>query len=222
MLVQCSECHREISDQADSCPNCGHPIKVPAPRAVEKNPSPIFLVLALIFLVMGFYTPRLLVFFPIVGTLGCAAVALLRHEPARWLAILALLGGIGLFSLSQADLSGLQSDAGDSGTSSTFGSMPDLSAVEITDWNWEKERYRTSDDGVVKWNVQVHNKSSRNIHRAKLEFTTFDSDGKLISTDEMYVWKILPGQKRASRGRADYYGTESSATVQIVDVKFAE
>ena len=26
-LIQCSECKKEISDQATSCPNCGAPIK---------------------------------------------------------------------------------------------------------------------------------------------------------------------------------------------------
>lgn len=25
-LVQCSECNREISDQAAACPQCGHPL----------------------------------------------------------------------------------------------------------------------------------------------------------------------------------------------------
>jgi DNA-directed RNA polymerase subunit RPC12/RpoP len=33
-LIKCSECGKEISDKAQSCPNCGCPVKV-----VNKNPN---------------------------------------------------------------------------------------------------------------------------------------------------------------------------------------
>lgn len=29
-LVNCSECNREVSDAAASCPGCGHPLRAPA------------------------------------------------------------------------------------------------------------------------------------------------------------------------------------------------
>jgi predicted RNA-binding Zn-ribbon protein involved in translation (DUF1610 family) len=28
-LIECSECHREISDEAAACPHCGKPMKAP-------------------------------------------------------------------------------------------------------------------------------------------------------------------------------------------------
>lgn len=32
MLIECSECKRQMSDQADSCPHCGHPHKSSAQK----------------------------------------------------------------------------------------------------------------------------------------------------------------------------------------------
>lgn len=35
MLIECPECKQQISDQAQACPRCGHPIKPARPIAVE-------------------------------------------------------------------------------------------------------------------------------------------------------------------------------------------
>ena len=30
-MIQCPECQRQVSDQAQSCPGCGHPLKAAQP-----------------------------------------------------------------------------------------------------------------------------------------------------------------------------------------------
>ncbi len=40
-LINCPECHKEISDRADACPNCGNPLrKKPNPSAQNINVQP--------------------------------------------------------------------------------------------------------------------------------------------------------------------------------------
>lgn len=36
-LINCPECGKEISDQAATCPNCGHPQRVPEPAPSTAN-----------------------------------------------------------------------------------------------------------------------------------------------------------------------------------------
>lgn len=36
-LINCPECKREISDKANTCPNCGNPINDPKPIIVKKD-----------------------------------------------------------------------------------------------------------------------------------------------------------------------------------------
>jgi len=39
-LINCPECHREISDKAESCPHCGFPLEVELTQAVESGQQP--------------------------------------------------------------------------------------------------------------------------------------------------------------------------------------
>ncbi len=214
MLIECHECKREVSDQAESCPHCGHPIKATTheiPRISQKERSaPIFLVLSVIALVLTLGTPRLLLFFPLMGTLGCAAISLLRKEKGRPGAVLVLILGIGLWALS--DLGSLTSTPGVNSLN--------LDAAEIVDFNWRKDPdFGTR--GTIKWNVQVRNKSSQNISTVKVDLTTYDRAGKLVASTFTYVSAIPPGQTRSTESYEDLYGTEERANAQITDVRFA-
>src|SRR2546425_2108898 len=163
MLIECPECKRQVSDQAESCPDCGHPIKPSAheipPTTPKEGSAPIFLVLSVIALVLSLNTPRLLLFFPLMGTFGCAAISLLRKEKGRIGAVLVLVCGGGLWVLSE-----MGSVSPQGGVNS-----PNLDAAEITHWNWRKDPdFGTR--GTIKWDVQVRNKSSQNISSVKVEF----------------------------------------------------
>jgi zinc-ribbon domain len=216
MLIECPECKRQVSDQAESCPHCGNPMKPSVSEAhgvtqtQKERRAPIFLGIAAIALILSLFTPRLLLFFPIMATLSCATIALFRKETAPAAAVLVLVLGVGILVL---DNSG--SVAPQLGTNSA-----NLDAAEITQWNWRKDpSFGTK--GTIRWNVEVHNKSSQNIQNVKVEFTTFGRDRKLIATTFTYVSAIPPGATRADASYADFYGTEESATIKIAGVTFA-
>jgi len=99
-------------------------------------------------------------------------------------------------------------------------SLRNLSAAEITQWNWRKDpTFGTK--GAIRWNVEVRNKSSKNLESVKVEFTTFDRNNKLIATTFSYVSAIPPGETRSDASFADIFGTEESATIKISGVRFA-
>jgi hypothetical protein len=214
MLIECPECKRQVSDQAAGCPHCGHPInpliREVAPTARDRSSAPIFLVLASIALALSLFTPRLLLFFPVMGTLGCAAISFLRREKGRIGAAVVFVFGVGLLIMNET---GAPSGGG-------VLSSPNLAAAEIVGWNWRKDP-SFGTHGTIKWNVQVRNKTSDNISSVKVEFTTYDKSGKLISSTFTYVSAIPPGQTRSGESFADLYMTEEKAAVQIADVRLS-
>jgi hypothetical protein len=175
---------------------------------VKERNAPIFLVLSVVALILTLNTPRLLLFFPLMGTLGCAAISLVRKEKGWPGALIVLVLGIGLWMLSE-------------GTIPTAGvSSANLDAAEIVDFNWSKDpSFGTR--GTIKWNVEVRNKSSRNISSVKVEFTTYDEAGKLVASDFTYVSAIPAGETRSTQSYADFYRTEQRANALIADVIFA-
>ncbi len=68
MLIKCSECGKEVSDQASTCPNCGAPIKedeikkeIKAGIKISKKLA-IILIIALSFIIIcafifGYFIP---------------------------------------------------------------------------------------------------------------------------------------------------------------------
>jgi hypothetical protein len=54
-LIKCPECGKEISDQANSCPNCGVPIhNVPTNQSTKGKLGNVFIILAVICWVISF------------------------------------------------------------------------------------------------------------------------------------------------------------------------
>lgn len=51
-LINCPECNKEISDQADNCPNCGFPIKQSIPNKKFSKKRIRFIVLVLVFVLL--------------------------------------------------------------------------------------------------------------------------------------------------------------------------
>src|SRR5581483_7616163 len=96
-----------------------------------------------------------------------------------------------------------------------------LEAAEIAEWNWQEDR-DFGTQGTIKWNVQIKNRSSRNIATVRVEFTTYDRSSKLVATTFTYVKAIPAGGMRAEASYADLYGTEDTASVRITSVRFAD
>src|SRR5579862_7303433 len=104
MLIACPECKKEVSDQAQTCPHCGMALTAGAAAvSASKRAAPVFLAFAAVALVLSLFTPRLLLFFPLMATFGCAVVSLVRKEKAKAGAVLVLLAGVGLFVLAESD-----------------------------------------------------------------------------------------------------------------------
>jgi len=215
MLTECPECKRQVSDQAESCPQCGHPLKGPIqanPPTFEKARSaPIFLVLGVIGFALSFYTPRLLLFFPVLGTLVCGAISFFRREKGRTWAAAVMVLAIGLLILNQMTMPILNAGL----------SAANLDAAAIAGWNWHKDP-NFGTHGAIKWNVEVQNKSTRNISSVRVEFTSYDKTGKLVTSTFAYVHAIPSGQTRSDQSFADLYGTEDRANVRIAEVTFAQ
>lgn len=217
MLIKCPECDHEVSDSAPACPHCGfalakaEPRLAPAPHPPErmrpeKGRPPLFVLLSGAALFACFFSPRFLVFLPVMITIGLAVIALTRREAGRVVAGIVIVLAIGLLFLSSTD--------------STTSAL-NLDAAEVVDWNWEKDAgFGTK--GAVKWNVVVRNKSDRPISMVKVEFTTYDSSGRLLDSTFTYVTAIPAGESRSADSYADYYGSESRADVKLGSVSFSE
>jgi hypothetical protein len=165
------------------------------------------LILSVCALALSLLTPRILLFFPIMGAVGCAVIALFRRERAPFGAAVVIALAVAVIVLNEADLA-----------APTYSN---LAAAEIVDWNWQKD-LSFGDRGTIKWNVRVRNKSTHNISSVKVDFTTYDAQGRLVSSTFTYVEAIPPGQTRSSNSFADLYRTEEKATVQIAEVRFAQ
>jgi hypothetical protein len=70
--------------------------------------------------------------------------------------------------------------------------------------------------------VEVKNKSQRNISTVRVNFTSYDGQGKLITSTFTYVHAIPSGETRSDDSYADLYGMEQTANAQITEVRFAE
>jgi hypothetical protein len=95
-----------------------------------------------------------------------------------------------------------------------------LKAVEIVSWNWRPDP-SFGGKGTIHWNAQVRNLSQRYIESVRLELTTYDAAGQLVTTAFTFVGSIPPGETRSDESYADYYGTEQRAAVQVASVRFS-
>ena len=215
MLTSCPECQGRVSTSASTCPHCGFVLAAAATgepglsRAVRR--PPIFLVLAILSFVVLLFTPRLLLFFPVLTTLVFCVVSLFRRERLRLLPWLVL--GTTVLVLFSSSLSLNTADSGRS--------QKDLSSVEVVSWHWTPDPdFGTG--GAVKWTVQLRNKSQKYIDNVAVELTTYDASGTLVATNSTYVNSIPPGGTRSDESYANYYGTEKNARIQVTGVRFEQ
>jgi hypothetical protein len=167
------------------------------------------MVLALFGLIVSLFTPRIIVSLPVLGTIACAVISLFRRESARVLSGLVLVGAAAILFWS-------------GGTSGRLpGSEPSaLRAVEIVSWNWRPDP-SFGNKGTIHWNAQVRNVSGKYVENVRLELTTYDASGKLVTTAFTFVSAIPPGEARSDESYAPYYGTEQRAAVQVTSVRFS-
>jgi hypothetical protein len=84
-------------------------------------------------------------------------------------------------------------------------------------WHFE-EGQADSDfgtDGAVIWTVEVRNNTGAYVRRVRIDLTTYDSMGRVVDSDFMYVSGLAPSGVKSGKGYATYYGTERDARVEI-------
>lgn len=92
--------------------------------------------------------------------------------------------------------------------------------AEIVDWNWRKDpSFGTR--GTILWTVEVRNTSDRYMESVRVDMTTYDAGGGLVSSNFTYVTAIPPGETRSSQSYADLYRTEETARAVVASARFA-
>ncbi len=95
MLTECPECKKSVSSLATSCPHCGYVLIQPseqvAPPAAKKGA--LFQILAGIGIVLGLFTPRILLLFPVLFVTAMSIASIARCERRRGLSVVFLIVG---------------------------------------------------------------------------------------------------------------------------------
>jgi zinc-ribbon domain len=212
MLIECPECKSLVSDQAPTCPTCGIVIaktdaKASPPPTVATSRAPVFTIIAVVALFLGLLTPRILLFFPIMLSVGSGVVGFARNERWRFAGVIAGVAAIGLVLLSSADMAAPTTS--------------NLSSAQLVSWNWTRDRdFGTR--GTIKWNVLVKNVSDKAIESVKVNFTSYDANGQVLASTFTFVEAIPPGDTRSADSFADLYGNEANADAKIVEVRFSQ
>ena len=95
-----------------------------------------------------------------------------------------------------------------------------MKAVELVSWNWRPDP-SFGGKGTIHWNAQVRNVSDKYVENVRLELTTYDAAGHLVTTTFTFVSAIPTGEVRSEESYADYYRTEQRAAVQVTSVRFS-
>lgn len=96
-LLNCPECKREISDTASACIHCGYDFKaINETKKKNEQKSAVFQVIAVIALIVAFFTPRILLNIVLLVVLGSAIISLVRKEKNWVISFLTFILGVGL------------------------------------------------------------------------------------------------------------------------------
>jgi len=173
--------------------------------------APLFTTIAAVLFVVCLTTPIIMLSLPVMLTIGAGIVALFRKEKLRWVAALAIIFSVLLMFAASAQIGQI----GSRGASAT-----ELSSVRMSDWSWEADpAFGTR--GTIKWRVVVQNLTQRAIDNVKVDFSSYDREGRLLTSTFTYVNAIPPGGSRSEESFADLYGTEARAAAEVTGVRFS-
>lgn len=107
-------------------------------------------------------------------------------------------------------------------TDSEAGSLTDQRSTDLTardfevvSLNWRKDPSYGADGSVI-YTVAVTNQSGQYIDHLPIRFTTYDSEGNVVTSSLNYVSGLAPGDTGATRGFATYFGEATDARVRII------
>lgn len=90
----------------------------------------------------------------------------------------------------------------------------DVPNIGIVSWNWRKDP-DFGTDGTVKWTAEIRNNTDSYIDNVLLKFSTYDSEGNIMTTDTGYATGLSPSGSTSTKGYATYYGGEEKARLQV-------
>lgn len=93
-----------------------------------------------------------------------------------------------------------------------------IPAVEIISSAYYSDPNFAGEGGIL-WVVEVRNPSPQWIELAEIDFTSHDQSGTVLTTSATFVGPIPPGETRAGRGVADYFGNEASVDFVVADAQ---
>lgn len=225
-LVPCRECKHEVSPSAATCPNCG--VKNPAKKGGIGAGGLIAVVIVgwFAYTVMGPAMDSSTRAPSAVGTPTGTDAARARanqryvHQtvnvragPGTDHAVVRQLERGDLVIVRTTENDWARIDEGEWASLSLLKDHP-IPPIEVASWNWRSDRdFGTS--GAVIWNVELRNNTNRYIKQVRVEFTSYDAQGNLITTDFGYVQGLAPGSTSATKGYATYFGREDRARIQV-------
>jgi hypothetical protein len=219
--VKCRDCGNQISKKAKSCPQCGAP---------QRRTSP--LAWTVLILIVGWvgYTATSVDQRPRAASTPSASPAQniklgYIHQTTN------LRTGAGTNfeiagKLHRGDVVQITATEGDWSTVIAPGvgkafvhrellKEKPLPPLEIASWNWRAD-HDFGTKGAVIWNVELRNNTDRYIDYVRVEFTSYDKNDQLITSDFSHVSGLAPGGTAATKAYATYFGRESKGRVRIV------
>jgi hypothetical protein len=82
--------------------------------------------------------------------------------------------------------------------------------------------YPDPDIESITWVAELRNTTSQWVESADVEFATLDASGAVLATTSAFVGPIPPGETRAIQSLGDFFGTEASSSLRVLDVQFGE
>lgn len=158
-LINCSECKKEISDLAESCPQCGYKLKLK--KDVSKKPR-VFQYISIVAFAVSLFSPQLFTNFFVLIIISSAIISLIRKEGWWGLSFLFILFGFLLLVLPSL---------------TKLNEKKYIQNVIIVKKTWVKEENYTYVRG------SVLNLGDRDISYFKVKVYYLSASGDVIDTD---------------------------------------
>lgn len=95
---------------------------------------------------------------------------------------------------------------------------PNLGRAQIASSNWRADP-DFAFGGAVIWTVEVRNTTTTQLQSVRVDFASYDANGKIVAADFTFTDPIPPGETRSAESFADYHGTEATVKFQIASVE---
>lgn len=220
-IVKCKECGHEISTKAEACPQCG----------AKRKPSSMGCggLIVVIFLAFVILTTIGIVVGPgdqpsgaVRSTSPAVVLTKYAHETVN-IRQAQSADSPAVGRLVRGDAVQFGSVSGEWGRlidGRGFVYLPVLEnepvpAFEIVSSSWVRDP-DFGGSGSVIYNVELRNNTSRYVENVRVEITTYDANGSIMTTDFTFVKGLAPGGTGSAKGYATYFGGEETARIRVV------